>query len=65
MRSVDTTMVQSYWQIGRYIVEEEQGGAKRAVYGKELLKTMSSRLGRERASGIVVFVYSQQCFVLY
>lgn len=34
MRSVDTTMVRAYWHIGQHIVEEEQGGAKRAAYGK-------------------------------
>lgn len=54
MRSVDTTMVQSYWQIGRYLVEEEQGGVKRAGYGKELLKTVSSRLGQEFGNGFAV-----------
>jgi len=37
VRSVDTTMVKAYWHIGQHIIEEEQGGAKRAAYGKELL----------------------------
>ena len=27
----NTAMVQTYWQIGRMIVEEEQGGSARAV----------------------------------
>jgi hypothetical protein len=33
-RSVDTIQVQTYWQIGRHIVEFEQGGQARAAYGK-------------------------------
>jgi len=37
LRSVDTIQVQTYWQIGRHIVEFEQGGQARADYGKRLL----------------------------
>ena len=33
-RSVNTAMVQTYWHIGRLIVEHEQGGEHRATYGK-------------------------------
>lgn len=54
VRSVDSTMVKAYWHIGQYIVEEEQGGAKRAGYGKELLKTISTRLGQEFGRGFGV-----------
>lgn len=32
--AVDTAMVQTYWQIGRLIVEDEQQGKARAEYGK-------------------------------
>lgn len=31
LRAVDTVQVQTYWQIGRHIVEFEQGGAPRAA----------------------------------
>lgn len=44
-------MVQSYWQIGQSIVEEEQRGKERAGYGKELLKRLSERLGAEYGKG--------------
>lgn len=54
MRSVDTTMVKAYWHIGQYIVEEEQGGAKRAAYGKELLRDVSAKLGKEFGRGFGV-----------
>ncbi len=37
-------MVQTYFEIGRLIVEEEQGGQERALYGKKTLKELSDRL---------------------
>lgn len=30
IRTIDRTMVHTYWNIGRYIVEEEQAGEERA-----------------------------------
>ena len=35
-RSVNTAQVMAYWLIGREIVEEEQKGRRRAVYGEML-----------------------------
>lgn len=43
-RAVNTILVQTYWQIGEYIVEFEQGGADKASYGKELLPQLSKDL---------------------
>ncbi|TNG96343.1 DUF1016 domain-containing protein, partial [Pasteurellaceae bacterium UScroc31] len=43
-QTVNIAMVQSYWQIGRLIVEEEQQGEQRAQYGKHLLQAISQRL---------------------
>ena len=37
-------MVQTYWHIGRMIVEDEQGGQKRAAYGKQVLQELAKRL---------------------
>ena len=34
-------MVVTYFEIGRMLVEEKQGGKERAEYGKELLKGLS------------------------
>jgi predicted nuclease of restriction endonuclease-like (RecB) superfamily len=49
-RAVNAFMTATYWEVGRRIVEFEQGGAKRAVYGEQLLKRLASdltaRLGR-------------------
>lgn len=49
-RAVNAFMTATYWEIGRRIVEFEQGGEKRAAYGDELLKHLAndllSRAGR-------------------
>ena len=44
-------MVQTYWHIGRMIVEDEQGGQKRAAYGKQVLPELAKRLTQEFGSG--------------
>jgi predicted nuclease of restriction endonuclease-like (RecB) superfamily len=51
LRSVDTIQVQTYWQIGRHIVEFEQGGQARAVYGKRLLAQLATVLTAEFGKG--------------
>ena len=43
-RAINSIMTATYWEIGRRIVESEQVGAKRAEYGKELLKKLSADL---------------------
>ncbi len=43
-RAVNAVMTATYWEIGRRIVEFEQGGRKRAEYGEELLKRLSADL---------------------
>lgn len=50
-QAVNHTMVQSYWQIGRLIVEDEQSGAARAVYGKNVLNELAKRLSAEFGAG--------------
>lgn len=49
-RSVDTVQVAMNFSIGRRIVEHEQGGDKRAAYGKQIVEhlaqAMSSEFGR-------------------
>jgi predicted nuclease of restriction endonuclease-like (RecB) superfamily len=49
--SVNSAMVQSYWEIGRLIVEDEQNGQTRAEYGKQQLKQLSARLSEEFGKG--------------
>ena len=40
-RSVNALMTASYWEIGRRIVEFEQGGAERAGYGDALIPRLA------------------------
>lgn len=51
-RSVDTAQVVSNCLIGREIVEEEQGGEKRAAYGRRIIEKLSERLRAEYGRGI-------------
>jgi predicted nuclease of restriction endonuclease-like (RecB) superfamily len=41
---INTTLVETNWNIGRHIVEFEQHGAERAEYGSQLLVTLSKDL---------------------
>jgi predicted nuclease of restriction endonuclease-like (RecB) superfamily len=51
---VNTTMVQTYWQIGCLIVEGEQQGESRAAYGKQQLANLSERLRQRFGKGFDV-----------
>ena len=53
-RSVNTAMVRAYWLIGREIVEVEQQGTKRAMYGERLLEHLARRLTKRFGRGIGV-----------
>jgi len=53
-QTINTTMAQTYFQIGKRIVEEEQGGEIRAEYGKSLLKLLSVQLINEFGKGFSV-----------
>ncbi|MDO5847881.1 MAG: DUF1016 N-terminal domain-containing protein [Methanocorpusculum sp.] len=44
LTTINTTMTQTYYQIGKLIVENEQNGKSRAEYGKETLKNLSKQL---------------------
>ena len=50
-RSVNTLQVLTNFEIGRLIVEHEQEGAERAVYGKALLKKLAASLTEEFGRG--------------
>ena len=49
--TVNTAMIQTYFEIGRLIVEEEQHGNIRAEYGKETLKNLSIKLTANYGKG--------------
>lgn len=43
-RSVNSVMTATYWEVGRRIVEFEQGGKERAGYGEAILQRLSADL---------------------
>ncbi|GHT15979.1 hypothetical protein AGMMS4956_17220 [Bacteroidia bacterium] len=49
--AVNNILVQTYWNIGKYIVEFEQGGAIKAEYGDELLLRLSKDLTQAYGKG--------------
>ncbi len=53
-RTVNSIMVETYWKIGRRIVEEEQMGETRAVYGERLIENLSRYLAGKFGSGFSV-----------
>ena len=50
-QSVNSVMVQTYWHIGRIIVEDEQNGKLKAQYGKKQLELISNSLTQEFGKG--------------
>lgn len=54
VRSVNTAMVVTYWEIGRRIVEEEQNGSNRAEYGKYLIENLAKELTADFGKGFSV-----------
>ena len=54
VNQVNTTMVVTYYEIGRRIVEQKQKGAKRAEYGKYILQGLSDYLTKNVGRGYSV-----------
>ena len=50
-QQINTILVQTYWQMGRYIVEFEQHGEDKAKYGEQLLDKLSKDLTKEYGKG--------------
>ena len=65
--TANVVMVYTYFEIGRYIVEDEQGGEARAEYGKGVLKGVSQRLTQRLGKGWSVenLTSMRKFYVLY
>ncbi|SEM41524.1 Predicted nuclease of restriction endonuclease-like (RecB) superfamily, DUF1016 family [Variovorax sp. YR750] len=50
-RSVNALMTATYWEIGRRVVEFEQGGQERAAYGEALIERLSADLSARFGRG--------------
>jgi len=53
-RQMDSTIVVTYYEVGRMIVEHEQKGQKRAQYGAKLIKGLSEYLTEQYGKGFSV-----------
>ena len=51
IQSINTTIVETNWNIGKYIVEFEQGGEVKARYGARLLENLSRDLTLRHGRG--------------
>ena len=43
---VNNILVQTYWKIGKIIIEDEQENSERAEYGKRLLKRIVKKIDK-------------------
>lgn len=50
-RAINTILLQTYWHIGKHIVEFEQGGNEKSEYGSELIDKLSKDLTLEYGKG--------------
>lgn len=55
VKNVNQTIILTYFEIGKLIVEEEQEGKERADYGKSVLKELSQKLTDEFGKGYSVY----------
>lgn len=66
-RAVNFTMVIAYWEIGKRIVEHEQGGKAKAGYGEGVLKELSQKLTADFGKGFTVtnLKYFRQFYIAF
>lgn len=50
-KSINMTIVYTYYEIGKEIINQEQKGKNRAKYGEEILKKLSNTLTKEFGKG--------------
>ena len=51
--AVNKSMIETYWNIGKRIVEEEQSGKERAEYGEEIINNLSTQLTHAMVKALV------------
>ena len=49
--AINLSEVYAKFNVGRYIVEDEQGGKKRAAYGKQVLEQLSKKIEERFGEG--------------
>lgn len=65
--AVNTILVRTYWQIGKYIVEFEQGGDKKVEYGSKLFERIAKDLKEKYGKGFsrTNIIYMRLLFLKY
>ena len=51
VKNVNSIQLMTYYSLGRWIVEVQQNGEKRAKYGKQVIKLLSDKLNRKFGKG--------------
>lgn len=51
VRQTNSLMVFTYYHLGKIILEQEQGGNKKAAYGEEIIKQLSKELTTQFGRG--------------
>jgi predicted nuclease of restriction endonuclease-like (RecB) superfamily len=66
-QTVHTELLKTYWAIGQYIVEFEQGGSAKAAYGKGLLNALAKDLSLRHGRGFSHsnLVYMRRLYLYY
>ena len=66
-KAANVALVYTYYEVGRMIVEDEQGGKRRAAYGKAQLADLSRKLTERFGKGWSVpnLKLMRQLFVVY
>ena len=66
-RVANSAMVEANWRIGKLIVEDEQGGKRKAEYGKAVLAELAVRLTAEYGSGYTLtnLKYMRQFYLAF
>lgn len=65
--AVNHEMVIAYWHIGKYIVDYEQSGSEKSLYGSQLLQNLSKDLSLELGKGFSRsnLNYMRQLFLVF
>ena len=54
IRHTNRTMVTTYFLIGKYIIDDEQGGQNRAIYAKKIIENLSQKLKPQYGKGFSI-----------
>ena len=67
IRTINSEMILAYWHIGREIVQSVQRGDKRAEYGKQIIKELSTELNKKYGKGFSTtnLWYFRQFYLVY